>query len=477
MSGRRLPFNYRGASPSDHVSLGFVTAAISTLGGGNDRQQYMSPCGRYITYHSSGMVRVAKFDSYLEDLSKCARAYPPLTFASVSAVPLPGAHWSFDGRYFVSGNYLAEVDYDAETITQLTVPADFVGTRFRFRPCMQGDPHPYVIMVVTDDTLDPGQYHRMFEIIDGEVVRNSDLDLPSPPHNFNLGEDVFHTSFSNDGEYLVVAGRWSDYSIWRWNSGSPNLALTDDHPSQTGNSRMQTSWHPHDTNVVFVSDMSSDTTWPYPSIRLYRIHEDSVQTFDNESAMEHFNESAGPNSIAFTPIFTPDGRYIFLRPQVVPASGTGSLTGGARDTDANGFLFFEWDIDRYNSGLRIAPNYQDNTFLAGRGTGLYGNAPLAYYESFDGRIVRIRSPSVGPNSIEYVLQGTHKDIDPTTIVYDAGWTVEVYTKGSTSNAVQLEAIELELEMDKYLLPAPSNLQVISITGSSALVSWEWEPEE
>lgn len=437
-----------------------------------------SPCGRYFLREanqfsiSSYWPRL--FRSFtLETLLKNSIPEAESTNINVSHT---GQRYSFshDGNYLTLGyNAIVAVhDTTPPTFTNIT-PSWLSGTNNHqtvgaWRPAPNpADPHPHICLY-GKSTGTPT--YRCAEIVDGVFVdKSADYVFP----NLVAGDMLF-VHWSHDGEYVWLGGERNTGNIYSWNNGVPQkLNTSTPIASSTADHVIQVRWHPTE-NIIFLLMSRISTAFGSPGyyFKFYSVT-GNVLTELNASGTKTVMDAVGV--VTNMEWLGADGAYLAFR--------VASILDGQAVSFANAGValnVLKWDVNKLTTGLDVvaSPLGVNGYGITGRPDGLNqtGNTGAKHvshgYESLDGRMLI----GVPVNSPTEVIYGGPNMVDYGSLQYDENWSIELEVFGDAENTVQLEGIELELDLLQFQLAAPTNLQVISATGSSALVQWEWSSE-
>ena len=359
--------------------------------------------------------------------------------------------WAHDSTYCVvkTGGFLVlkVVENDATVLAPDPVLA--TSSTF-FRPPTDGlDPHQHLISAFRSSGA------ALFYTIDTENDLIVDITGDFPV--FDPGVGLFN--WSADGKYLSMTTPTSA-TIYMWDDGS--FTPCDSLATYSWSNWRKFDWHPIDKNLALFHATGFGTL-----PRLYELNGTTVDSIDITSFFDGLR-TRYPSVQRVRLSFTHGGQYLM-------ATFGDHTSANANITPDDGQVpaFFKWDLAQLkDTGALDEVHLPDTDQIFYRTRWRWSN-------DFDGVV------DVTPFSQMVVVDATYHyhnrltlpyglspDIDPEDIYFDEGWTIEIETWGD-DNAIQLEGVELTLNAIVYQLPTPTLLPPVAVTGSSALLEWEW----
>jgi len=377
-----------------------------------------------------------------------------------------GVSVSKDGLWTALGHRIYSVVHnggDSWTFTDVTSGGIDTGlTSPAFRHAPNGDPLPNLVAFF-HGTATPKI--RIYEVStslgDPPFVYRDDLSVPNALSQVNFN-DAYGLHWSYDGQYLSQHSTNSGQPrVWRF-TGTEFIELSLPTITYTSSMRLSLKWHPT-SNVLLLRTNTSDG-------HLFYILQCSGNSITLINSTGFLAQIAAIKERHVYADWEANGKYFSVSFGLNPAVDSVNLWQRH---------LYAWDETRLINNEPLVELPKDmwgdtggylGQYLSGV-MNIYNMVPRPRYDYLPPRMFAADSNI----ATGVMLFNADPTVDFTNLTYNSGWEVEVETWGD-GNAVQLEGIELELDLLQFQLAAPTNLQVISATGSSALVEWEWSPE-
>jgi hypothetical protein len=440
-----------------YLDLGPRATSSNKLTAQNGAIRYSYNNGGYVLLRKSGSgSHVCVYP--LNNIKKFGYV-PPLALS----IPVAnGVSVSKDGLWVAADHRIYSVvhnggvDWTLTDVTSGGIDSGLVCPAFRHAP--DTDELPNLVAFFHTGSAPRVRIYEVTNPVDTPpYVYREDLSVPNPLHQINFinGEGI---AWSHDGQYLYqFSAGAGEPRIWQFTgTGFTQLSL----PSITYTSfqRLSMKWHPKE-NVALLRTSTSDGYLFY----FLQCNGTSV-TLINSS--EFLNQIASIRERHYYADWEAEGKYLSINFGLNPE--TTSVGRWERH-------IYVWDSDKLvnNQPLEKLPAH------VWEGTGGYFDQYLRATSSIDmseyQRYDYLGSYMFGSDTdVAFSVATFQADpsVDFSNLLYNEGWTVEIDTWGD-GNAIQVDGVELEIELDQFQLSTPTNLQTVASGGNRALVSWDW----
>jgi hypothetical protein len=393
-------------------------------------------------------------------ITSITRQYPAATPTNITSAASGIFFISDCGRYYRWDHNLREIINDGGVITTAArTPAGITNTHtwgaFR-RGADAEDPYRNLVIWAAIHSSYSIRFYLYNITESGDVVHLVDwtstgfLGIPT---------------WSYDGQYVAWVAT-NVITIFKFDPNEANFFINCGSITRGVSYGTQyVHWHPTDKTSFIVTAQINDHA---ASATFCKMDNTTITVLDSAGTTSAFSSAAnGDDLIAVR--WSPNGQHVMTfhkAPWNVPFTSNSPMLPA----------IFEWDASKLSSGLKRVPLPSGSEVFmvpAGKGKSNFGftsrlgtlysdsRSGLGYFAELQQREVFYTSPN--------------PEIPWGNLTYDAGWTVEIETWGD-NNAVQLEAVEVTMMLNQFALPAPTNLQVVTASGTQGLVQWEWEPE-